>query len=202
MRKLLIDNNQYSILHVPVNRYCSMLCSPRQRHRGETPMDTYNKYIARAEVLGAVDVKIIAAESVVTAEWVRFKCRFGCGGYGRCLTCPPNSPTPEETKTALSYYSYCILIHGKDYPLLRDIVSTLERELFLDGYYKAFGMGAGPCELCNECPEHCRQPHSARPSMEACGIDVYSTVRNNGSFIEVATGPDSECNYYGMVLIE
>jgi predicted metal-binding protein len=165
-------------------------------------MKQYATYISKAKKLGAEDAKIISTESVITAEWVRLKCQFGCGGYGTCLTCPPHSPTPEQTRNALSSYTHAVLVHGRDYRQLRDIVATLESDIFLDGYYKAFSMGAGPCELCNECPTQCRQPYRARPSMEACGIDVYSTVRNNGLFIEVVKDPDCECNYYGIVLIE
>ena len=165
-------------------------------------MKEYEKYESRARELGAEDTKIIEAESVVTAEWVRLKCQFGCGGYGRCLTCPPYSPTPEITRKALSHYRHAVLVHGKGYIRISQIVSSLEREIFLDGHYKAFGMGAGPCDLCDRCPDSCVHPHRARPSMEACGIDVYSTVRNNGFFIKVVTDTDRECNYYGIVLIE
>ncbi|MCS7105652.1 MAG: DUF2284 domain-containing protein, partial [Thermofilaceae archaeon] len=38
--------------------------------------------------LGASDAREIPASSVVVREWVRLKCRFGCGEYGRRLTCP------------------------------------------------------------------------------------------------------------------
>jgi hypothetical protein len=38
--------------------------------------------------------------------------------------------------------------------------------------------------------------------MEACGIDVYATVRANGFPIEVVEDGACEQNYYGLVLIE
>jgi hypothetical protein len=38
--------------------------------------------------------------------------------------------------------------------------------------------------------------------MEAAGIDVYATARNNGFPIEVVTDEKCEQNYYGLVLIE
>jgi predicted metal-binding protein len=66
------------------------------------------------------------------------------------------------------------------------VIAEFEREIFLAGYYKAFGLGAGPCRLCAECTmKECRYAENARPSMESCGIDVFSTVRNNGYHIEV-----------------
>jgi predicted metal-binding protein len=29
---------------------------------------------------------------IVVSQWVRMKCRFGCGEYGRNSCCPPNVP--------------------------------------------------------------------------------------------------------------
>jgi hypothetical protein len=38
--------------------------------------------------------------------------------------------------------------------------------------------------------------------MEACGIDVFSTAKNNGFPINVLKSKDEVQNYYGLVLIE
>jgi len=165
-------------------------------------MKEHKKYIKRAKELGAKEAKIIPAKSVVTSEWVRLKCQFGCDGYGRTLTCPPYSPTPEQTKRMVADYAYGILIHGDEWTDIREVVITLEREIFLDGYHKAFGMAAGPCYLCKKCSKFCKFTEKARPSMEACGIDVYSTVRANGFPIEVLKTTSCKGNYYGLVLIE
>lgn len=173
----------------------------------EETMETskYQKYINRALRLGAKEVKLIPADSVVTAQWVRAKCRFGCGGYGKSLTCPPNSPTPEQTSQMLTHYKHALLIHGDMNTHINKIVVRLEKKIFLDGYEKAFGMGGGPCSLCEECvdsPGLCRYPEEARPSMEACGIDVFSTVKAHGFPIKVLKDENCEPNYYGLVLIE
>ncbi len=165
-------------------------------------MDKYAKYVARAKELGAKDARIIPADSVITAEWVRAKCKFGCGGYGQSLTCPPSSPTPEQTARILKSYSHALLIHGDDMDGMNKMISKLEKEIFFDGYYKAFGMGSGPCELCKECPEFCAHPREARPSMEAGGIDVFGTVRAHGFPIETLKTRDDKVNLYGLVLIE
>jgi len=162
----------------------------------------YPKYIKKAKGMGVKDAKIIPAKSIVTAEWVRLKCQFGCDGYGRRLTCPPYSPTPDETKRMLTHYESGLLIHGDEYIDIRNIISKLEREIFLDGFHKAFGMGAGPCSLCAKCPKFCKYPEKSRPSMEACGIDVFSTVKANGLPIEVLKTTTCKGNYYGVVLIE
>jgi len=165
----------------------------------------YQKYINRALRLGAKEVKLITADTVVTAQWVRAKCQFGCGGYGKSLTCPPNSPTPEETQRMVNAYQHALLIHGDENTPVNRIVVRLEKRMFLDGYEKAFGMGGGPCSLCEECvdsPGLCRYPEEARPSMEACGIDVFSTVKAHGFPIKVLKDENCEPNYYGLVLIE
>ncbi len=165
-------------------------------------MRKYEKYIRKARKLKAKDARIIPAKSILTAEWVRLKCQFGCDGYGRRLTCPPYSPAPEQTRRMLTQYEYGLLIHGDGDTGISDIVSTLEREIFVDGYHKAFAMAAGPCDLCEKCPKSCKYPERARPSMEACGIDVFSTVRANGFPIKVLKTQTCKGNYYGLVLIE
>jgi predicted metal-binding protein len=162
----------------------------------------YQKYIARAKKLGAKDARIIPASTIKTAEWVRLKCRFGCGGYDGCLTCPPHSPTPSQTREVVKCYKRALLVHGNEWTDVSSIVVTLERDIFLDGYHKAFAMGSGPCNLCRTCPETCKHPEKARPSMEACGIDVFATARANGFPIKVVRRENSKGDYYGVVLVE
>jgi predicted metal-binding protein len=165
----------------------------------------WETYIKEALAGGAVDAKLISTDTVVTAQWVRLKCQFGCGGFGKSLTCPPHSPTPEKTAQALREYRTAILVHSDGEASITQLLVHLERRAFLDGYYKAFALVAGPCELCKSChPEKgdCRHPHKARPAMEACGIDVYQTARNNGMPIEVVIRSASPQNYYGLLLLE
>jgi predicted metal-binding protein len=163
----------------------------------------YDRFIKKAVELGAEEGKIINAGTIITAPWVRLKCQFGCGCYNSSYCCPPNSPTPEETQNVLENYRKAIFIHCKGHVSVTKIVVTLERIIFLSGYYKALGFGAGPCSLCKTCPaDGCKHPEKARPSMEACGIDVYMTARSNGYPIEVVTDKKSDENYYGIVLIE
>jgi predicted metal-binding protein len=84
------------------------------------------------------------------------------------------------------------------------LIVRLEREMFLDGYYKAWSMGAGPCRICKECDPKgfCRHGLEARPSMESCGIDVFKTARDNGFPIEVVRSPEEKRNGYGVILVE
>ena len=152
---------------------------------------------------GALRAKVIAPATVVTGHWVRWKCQFGCGGFGSSLVCPPHTPTPAETRKMLDEYKKAVLFASPRGETKR-IAASLEREIFLAGHYKALGLGAGPCDLCETCAfdKGCRHPDEARPSMEACGIDVYATARKHGFAINVVRTRQDPQHYYGLVLIE
>ena len=153
--------------------------------------------------LGALRAKVISPSDVETAQWVRWKCRFGCGGFASSLVCPPHTPTPGETRKMLDDYERAVLFESPP-GRTKEIATELERKLFLAGRYKAFGLGAGPCMLCDVCAfeEGCRHPRDARPAMEACGIDVYATVRRQGFTIDVARTRSDPQHYFGLVLID
>ncbi len=87
----------------------------------------------------------------------------------------------------------------------KKIAVRLEREAFLAGYYKAFGLGSGPCDLCREeCAfdRGCRHADRARPAMEACGIDVFAPARGNGFEIDVVRDERDVPHYFGVVLLD
>ena len=162
------------------------------------------KLVARARALGARGARLIRAASVATAPWVRLKCQYGCDGYASSLCCPPRTPAPDETRRVIDAYQRAILFEaGLSEP--KAIAVKLEREAFLAGYYKAFGLGAGPCSLCPEgCAfdKGCRRAHEARPAMEACGIDVFATARANGFTINVVRDESDPAHYFGLLLLD
>jgi len=163
---------------------------------------------------GATEAKVIDPNSVVTAPWVRYKCRFGCEGYGTSYCCPPDTPDYKRTRELLDSYRRAILIHfeavGQRRPGLWNELSAriveLEGDMFKTGYYRAFALLAGPCPICKECAklknEPCRFGRKARPSMEACGIDVYRTARNNGCFIQPLREKTDTQNNYCLLLVD
>jgi predicted metal-binding protein len=154
---------------------------------------------------GVKAARIISPSDVETAPWVRLKCQFGCDGYGQCLVCPPFTPTPDQMRKVLDAYSRGILIHFDPEADVKATVADLEREIFLRGAWKAFGLGTGPCYFCRNCPVEkgqCQHAKRARPAMEACGIDVFSTVRKAGLPIEVVQTRRQCPNYYGLVLVD
>jgi predicted metal-binding protein len=151
---------------------------------------------AKAKELGAIETKLIKASTIKTAAWVRMKCQYGCSGYGSNLCCPPHTPTPQQTQQVIDCYATALLIHCGSGVSPTDIVVSLERQAFLAGYYKAWGLGAGPCFSCKTCNlKKCIKQEKTRPSMESCGIDVYQTARANGFPIEVVKSDKSRQNY-------
>ncbi|HSR13700.1 MAG TPA: DUF2284 domain-containing protein, partial [Thermodesulfobacteriota bacterium] len=163
----------------------------------------FEPFEKKFHALGARETKVIDPATVVTAPWVRWKCRFGCGGYNSSLMCPPHSPTPEETRNVLDSYRRAILFEAGRGDT-KKIAAEMEREIFLSGYHKAFGLGAGPCRLCSSCAfdEGCRNPDKARPALEACGIDVFTTVRKHGFRIDVVKDYKDPQRFFGIVLID
>ena len=156
----------------------------------------------------------IDAEQVVAAEWVRMKCLYGCDEPGLHRTCPPNLPPVDVTLRLLAEYQRGILLQvgplrgeeRSDPESLRinEAALALERELFLAGFHKTWTMGCGPCDLCSACTDGkpCPTPEKARPSMEGCGIDVFTTVRNAGWTIEVVRDEDDEYRFFALVLVD
>ncbi len=128
---------------------------------------------AIAEKRGGIAAEL-PVEEIVVADWVRMKCRFGCKGYGKHLSCPPYTPGPEETRRVLMGYRHAMLvrfdgdpahpvIQPEDIPAdfhgfyremilwIWDTMWELEKTAFYDGFYKVFGFGAYPCIFCDVC---------------------------------------------------
>ncbi|NWG03368.1 MAG: DUF2284 domain-containing protein [Syntrophaceae bacterium] len=158
---------------------------------------------------GMDGAKLIDPRSVVTAEWVRLKCQYGCPGFGLSHCCPPHTPAPEVTRRVIDSYEKVILLHrrlpkGERAKVFNETLVKLEIKMFLEGFYRVWSMGSGPCRICNECDltTTCKHGYEARPSMEACGIDVFKTARENGFQIEVIKTHGQERDIFGLILVE
>ena len=161
------------------------------------------KYIRRTIGLGAQEGKVIDPASVVTAPWVRLKCQYGCQCYNTNRCCPPHTPTDEQMRKILDSYSCALLIRFAGHEKVNEAVAALEKEMLGDGYYKAFGFGAGPCLLCETCNiQTCSSPSDARPSLSGCGVDVFATVKANGLPIEVCPENINGGDCYGLILVD
>ncbi|UTB32377.1 MAG: DUF2284 domain-containing protein [Methanobacterium sp. ERen5] len=67
----------------------------------------------KALELDAVGCKIISVKDVYVENRIPLKCRVGCVGYGKKLTCPPYVPTPKEFHEILDEYEYAALLKFK-----------------------------------------------------------------------------------------
>jgi predicted metal-binding protein len=156
---------------------------------------------------------------IVIAEWVHLKCRYGCSRYNTNWCCPPATPGPNQARNILMEYNTALLVVGsqscgdfylnnarkraKQVRYWKGTVS-LERLLFLEGYYKVFSLVGETCALCKECkyPADCTFPQERRPAVEAFSIDVIGTLRNLGKTSKVATHRSQTFGYYGIILLE
>ena len=172
-----------------------------------------------AKEKGANFAKLILTKDIFVEDYVKQKCQYGCCRFARRFTCPPYAPTPDETRKILKNYKQGLLVeftgmrNREEQRDVHEIMYELEREAFLNGLYRAFAYTAGPCKICENCPaekvenpnefskKDCKNPEKARPSMEACGIDVYRTARKAGYKINVAK--EGECfKSFGLLLLE
>ena len=173
-------------------------------------MESLKKYATKALESVFGDAIVVKTSEVYTAPWVRFKCQFGCDFYGKSLTCPPHTPTPDQMRLILDSYTHAIFLHRNWHEGRRDVTEfhaallDLEFTLFFDGYYKALSLGTGPCKRCEKCniSGPCVHGDKARPSMEACGIDVFQTAKRLGLSLRVLQNREDERHSCGLVLVE
>lgn len=155
----------------------------------------------------------IDTNTIVVEPWTRLKCQFGCPNYGKTLVCPPYTPKAEEFVGMVNSYKTAILFEISLASIEDDIGGISKISVEIEnlcahfGYYKAFGMGAGPCMVCKskgeECDlDECRYPNEARPSGEACGVDIHKTIENNGYDILGIDEENDSYFCYGIVLLE
>ena len=67
-----------------------------------------NRFIDKVKNLGAIWAKYISPKEIITAEWTRLKCQFGCFNYGR-FTCPPHTPDALTMRRILDSYQVSMI---------------------------------------------------------------------------------------------
>jgi predicted metal-binding protein len=181
--------------------------------------DLLNRLLERAKHYGLNAIFPFNVDQIIVAEWVHLKCRYGCTHFNTNWSCPPATPDPEKVRAILREYTTALLLVGsktcadfyrengkKRKGQIRCWKGTvsIERMLFLEGYYKAFSLVGECCALCKECayPDDCHFPQEKRPSVESFSIDVIGTLQNLGTTSKVATRTRETNNYYGIVLLE
>ncbi len=180
---------------------------------------TIDKYAALESIFHKhefTEFKWIDPKSIVTAQWVRVKCMYGCGEYGRNAVCPPNTPSVAECERFFKEYRNAVIFRFNkkvDRPEDRHKwtakvnakLGKMEREVFISGYERVFLLFMDSCSFCDECvPERgqCKNPRLSRPSPEAMAVDVYATVRAAGFPIQVCADYEQAMNRYAFLMID
>jgi len=186
---------------------------------GGNSEDLTQKLLEKGKPFGLTEIHPFSVEKIIVAEWVNLKCRYGCKQYNTNWCCPPATPSPDLVRRILNDYSRAFLLVGshKSPDFYRNNqrkralqvrcwkgTISLERMLFLEGYYKAFSLVGENCALCKTCayPEDCKFPQEKRPSVESFSIDVISTLKNLGKTSAMKGDVKDEFNYYGIILVE
>jgi predicted metal-binding protein len=180
--------------------------------------DMLKRLSAKGKKYGIETIIPFKVKNFELAEWVGLKCRYGCNQFGTNWSCPPATPGLSKARAIISEYSIALLLVGSQQSSSFYINNSkqrnrqvrywkgtvsLERQLFLDGYDKAFSLVSGACSLCKECayPEACLFPTEKRPTIESLSIDVIGTLKNLGINTRVAQDPKELFKYYAIILL-
>lgn len=156
-------------------------------------------------------------DTIQPDEGIRLKCQIPlCEYYGVCKVCPPNLPSVQQFREALTFFRGALLVvysvpyAGLPKPgesgftaenHLRQAIHALETKAQSLGFYRAIGLTVGGCKLCSQCTpagEPCRHPFLARPSPEGLGIDLLQLAIGAG--FEVRWPPGEQVSFLGVLL--
>lgn len=178
-----------------------------------------SELLDKGEKYGLTEIIPLTTDKIVVAEWVHLKCKYGCSQFNTSWCCPPVTLDYEKTKNLMKEYSLALLLVGRTRRVdfyrnnqrkrvrqLRGWKGTvsIERLLFMEGFYKAFSLVGEGCALCKTCayPENCRFPREKRPSLESFSIDVMGTLKAIDIVPKVATSINDSYSYYSLILLE
>lgn len=186
--------------------------------------------IAQQIGAGIIDVAVISPSDISIEDDLANMCREPiCAFYGLSANCPPYVAGPAEFREMLKTYQYALAIKI-DAPagwlntddrlvimkLLHELAAGIEQAAMGMGYPHAQAFAAGSCKevFCNKHPRCrlltdngvCRHPQSARPAIEAFGLNVHDLNMTTGwlreqNSKEAALDAASLGAIYGLVLI-
>lgn len=165
---------------------------------------------------GFDDFMWIKASKIQVAQWVRFKCMFGCTSYGKKGTCPPQVPPVAECREFFAEYDDAVIFHfstkvhrPEDRVAwcleISERLFELEKEVFMADYPKALVLFMDECRLCASCTgsrQECRDKVRARPGPESLAVDVFSTVKNFGFPINVLKNYQEIMHRYAFLMVK
>ena len=176
------------------------------------------RLIEAALTAGASRAAIISQQQIVLSAEFRKICETnGCGNYGRCWMCPPDTGDIETAMAQVRRYPWGLLYqtigaiedsfdiegmserareHAQVSQRVQQAVKPLLQKPFLH-------LSCGGCRLCETCARRdgqpCRHPGKALASLEGSGVDVYTTTRDTS--LKYINGQNT-VTFFGMVLWE
>ena len=164
------------------------------------------KYINLALKIGAEHVVAVEPDDIVFDGRTILKCMFGCGDWGKGLTCPskPGALKPWEMEPLLRKYKTVLIIHSQDKKIAQEAAFSVEKEAFFDGDVMSFSMS--DCSICDDydgCAGRiggeCRDIMRARPSFHSVGVDVFATVGKLKLPLKPLRDYNEQQNWYAAV---
>lgn len=176
------------------------------------------RLVEAALAAGAGKAVLISQRQIVLSAEFRKICESnGCGNYGRCWMCPPDTGDIETAMAQVRRYPWGLLYqtigaiedsfdiegmtarardHAQISQRVQHAVGPLLQKPFLH-------LSCGGCRLCETCARRdgapCRHPGQALPSLEGCGVDVYGTAKDTS--LKYVNGQNT-VTFFGMVLWE
>lgn len=153
----------------------------------EQDTGTFRFLTDAALAAGAAAAKIIPADMITVENRVRLKCLSGCPSYGKYLTCPPHSMTPEEFRACLREYHYALIVKFRSAAVFDDTI----RSCYLRS---RFDPGASPDQK-ESAGRFARETSVHNRSLNMVMLDLEKAAFNAGYTFAVATfcGTCSQC---------
>lgn len=175
----------------------------------------FEDIIEKASGLG-LKAYLVDAEDIPVENRIALKCAYGCRGYGKRLSCPPNVMLVEEFRKIIEEYnSVLLLVDERETSQVSDILESwgeirkdsfhkmleLEHEAFREGFIFAHLLRPGSCNECDVCNlKECIKPELRRFAPEAVGINLQKAMENAGLILEFCKPEKTVC--VGVLLLE
>jgi predicted metal-binding protein len=161
-------------------------------------LEFIQQFIGQANKEGYTNIASVDISKIEFEESLRALCdQNACGHFNKSWTCPPACGKIEELRNKVLSFKDGILVQ-KVYTLEDsfDFEGMMEGQSNFDKLFSNmmdfnfnnnnkdhYSLKAGSCHLCETCTypdKPCIYPDKARPSIEACGINVTSLCGSCG----------------------
>jgi len=163
---------------------------------------------------GLTEAKFVHAPHIITAHSSRLRCQYLCHSEGKSKSCPPHSPTHEDTIKILEEYRFGLMLRREiapgaegdpaEWAAFHASLLQAEGESFRRGYSKAFALGVGNCiyQHLSDATRPCDFPGKSRPTLEAIGVNLTETLDILGWDAYLVRKPADPFQMFALLLLE